>query len=525
MKRETWSSRSAFILAAVGSAVGLGNAWRFPGLAAKHGGGTFLIVYLVAMVVLGIPLLMMEISIGRKLRQGAPGAMRGLNKKLEPIGWAATTNAFVIATYYAAVFAWVIIMAIFSFKFAGLTGNTEGAGNLFAETTKTTWTVSGYSIPWISLLAIVIAWALIYYCIRNGASSVGKVVKYTVFTPVILLAILAIKGMTMPGAGAGLAQLFVPVSSAFADASLWVDAVGQVFYSMSIMMAIMFAYGSFLNEDSNIATDAIIIAVSDMAVSVLSGIVMFTTMSGTGMMNNMSDSGIATAFIIYPQAIVNLTHIGWINALFGIIFYITLITLAIDSAFSIVEGVSTAISDKFKISPKKTTIGVCIAAGIISLLYMTRAGLAWLDIVDHWTNQFNMLIIGVLECIAVGWVFKPKRVCNEINRNTNKFRMNETWFSMAIKFFCPILLTGLFAWNIIALFKDNGGIYGGYPLWSNVAGGWAIMVVVFISGFIVKGIVNSKKKKGFVEKEISWDNAPVMENDDDDISEITEENN
>ncbi len=126
-KRSTWGSNATFILAAIGSAVGLGNAWRFPNLAAKHGGGAFLLVYVVALLVIGIPLLMMEISIGRRMRAGAPGALRGMNKKFEPIGWAATNNAFLIVTYYAVVFAWVIMMAVFSFKFIGMTGNVPEA--------------------------------------------------------------------------------------------------------------------------------------------------------------------------------------------------------------------------------------------------------------------------------------------------------------------------------------------------------------------------------------------------------------
>ena len=168
-ERSTWSSNATFILAAVGSAVGLGNAWRFPGLAAKHGGGAFLLVYLIAMLVMGIPLLMMEISMGRKMRAGAPGALRGMNKKFEPIGWAATTNAFVIVTYYAVVFAWVIMMAVFSFKFVNMTGNSEAASGLWANLIKTTGTIKGFgtfSVPVI--LCLVAAWALIYYCIRGS---------------------------------------------------------------------------------------------------------------------------------------------------------------------------------------------------------------------------------------------------------------------------------------------------------------------------------------------------------------------
>ena len=333
-QRDTWASRSTFILAAIGSAVGLGNAWRFPGLAAKHGGGTFLLVYLVALFAMGIPLLMMEISIARKFRKGAIESMRNINKKAEFIGWAATSNAFVIVTYYSVVFAWVLLMVFCSGQFADMTGNSEAASQVFFNVTQTTGLISGISIPIPVLIALIAAWGLIYFSIRDGASSVGKVVKYTVFLPVLLLLIMAVKGCMMSGAAEGLKRFFIPDLAAFGDASLWIDAVGQVFYSLSIMMAIMFAYGSYLDESSNLAEDCFIIAFSDAAISVLSGIVMFSTMGGVGMLDSISSSGIATAFIIYPQAIVNLTSIGWVNALFGVIFYMMLVTLAIDSAFS-----------------------------------------------------------------------------------------------------------------------------------------------------------------------------------------------
>ena len=503
-KRGQWNSRLTFILAAIGSAVGLGNAWRFPGLAAKHGGGTFLVVYLVAMLLMGIPLLMMEISIARKLRKGAIESMRGIGKKWEPVGWAATSNAFVIVCYYSVVFAWVILMFINSWQFSGMTGKNEPASELFFKLTETTGKIEGFGIPWIVLLCLVIAWALIFFCIRNGANSVGKVVKFTVFAPVVLLVIMAIKGCTMPGAEVGIAKFFIPDPSAFSDPSLWVDATGQVFYSLSIMMAIMFAYGSYLGDDANVAGDAIIIAFSDMAISVLSGIVMFATMGGTGMLDSITDSGIATAFIVYPQAIVHLTDIGWLNALFGAIFYLMLITLAIDSAFSIVEGVSAAISDKFHIKPKKVTIAVCVIAGIISLLFITQAGLAWLDIVDNWVNSFNLIIIGVLECIAIGWTFNIRKVLKEVNKNTKRFHAPYWWFSLSIRVISPVMLAGLLIWNVSTLFTQNGGSYGDYPIWAQIAAGWAVTLLVFVSGFIAKLIVNKKKKNGFVEDEVVW---------------------
>jgi len=166
MSRDKWSSRSAFILASIGSAVGLGNAWRFPGLAAKHGGGAFLLVYVIAMLLLGIPLLQMEIAMARKVRQGAPGTMRALGKRAEPIGWVSVSNGIVISIYYAVVFAWVILMFILSYKFAGFTRAADGAAQakgLWLSVIRTTGTTSGYgTIAWPVVGCLVVAWIAAY---------------------------------------------------------------------------------------------------------------------------------------------------------------------------------------------------------------------------------------------------------------------------------------------------------------------------------------------------------------------------
>lgn len=507
--RQTWGNRLTFILAAIGSSVGLGNAWRFPGLAAKHGGGAFLLVYLLFCVIMGVPLLMMEIAIGRKTRKGAPEALRALNKKLEPVGWAATINAFVIAVYYAVVFAWVIMMAVISYKFAGMTHNVDAAKNLWATTIKTTGNFSGFgTVSWIVVACLIVAWAAIFLCIRNGAASVSKVVKYTVFIPEICLLVMAVKGLTMPGALEGIRVLFVPDFAALADATLWVDAAGQVFYSISVAMAIMFAYGSFLKKDANIVADSIIIAGADFFTSVLAGIVLFTTMYGVGMTtSDMSASGIGTAFKIYPTAIVNLTNSGVFNAIFAFIFYFCLITLAIDSAFSLIEGVAVAIADKFKIKKKKTTLVTCIVAFVLSLSMTTGAGLAILDVVDHWCNYYNLVIVGILEAIGVGWCFNTAKVVDEINKNTKKFKMPKKLFDVSCKIISPAILIGLMVWSVFDLVKA-GGIYGaadGYTLGSNIIFGWVITAIVFASGAIVRLIVKIKEKKGFTENEIEWE--------------------
>lgn len=507
-QRGRWTNSFTFILASIGSAVGLGNAWRFPGLAAKYGGGTFIFVYLIMMIVMGIPLLMMEISMGRRTQCGAIHAVGSLNKKFQWIGWSATINAFVIVTYYAVVFGWVILMALISSRFSKLTGNPEAAGKLWLETIQTTGTTDGFfTTSTAALIALVIAWIFIYICIRNGASSVSKVVKFTVFAPVVCLLIMAVKGIFMPGGMAGLVKMFTPDLTQLLTADVWIDAVGQVFYSLSIMMAIMFAYGSYLPRTSNIARDAVIIAFSDLGVSLLSSVVMFTTMGGVGMLDNMSTSGVATAFIIYPQAMVKLTNSGAFNAIFAFIFYFCLCTLAIDSAFSIVEGVSASIADKFRLSAKKTTVIICLIASAISLIFVTGAGLAFLDIVDYYANNINLVFIGILETIAVGWFFKTGKILEEINKNTNKFRMPKWWFFASVKVIAPILLVGFFCWNMFTLIAKNKGIYGaadGYSALSNVILGWAVSAIVIFFGIVFSVVESIKYKDGRYDP-VPWD--------------------
>lgn len=302
----------------------------------------------------------------------------------------------------------------------------------------------------------------------------------------------------MPGALGGLSHFFIPDFSALKSPMLWVDAIGQVFYSMSVMMAIMIAYGSFLDDSSNIARDGLIIAFSDLAVSLLAGIVMFTTMYGTGLQDGLTKTGVGLAFIIYPTAIVNLSGSGVINAIFSFIFYFCLCTLAIDSAFSLVEGISTAFSDKFGTNKKKTTVTICAVAGIISIIYASGAGLAVLDIVDNWCNSFTLILIGVIETVAVGWLFNTEKIVKEINRNATSFKISKLWFDAAVKFIAPVILTFLFVWNIVDLFLNKGGIYGladGYNLTSNIIAGWSIFILCMLSGFIIPLFKSKNKDK------------------------------
>ena len=175
--------------------------------------------------------------------------------------------------------------------------------------------------------------------------------------------------------------------------------------------------------------------------------------------------------------------------------------MAIDSAFSLVEGISTAVADKFSVDRKKTTIAICVIAGIISLVYTTGGGLAILDIVDNWCNSFTLILVGVIESVAIGWFYKTGIIVDEINTNSKRVKMPKIWFDIAIKVVAPVSLSVLFVWNIINLFTKQNGVYG-YNLVSNILAGWVIFGLCMISGFIINVIYKKiQAKKDIKDKD------------------------
>lgn len=415
--RDRWSSRTIFIMAAIGSAVGLGNAWRFPGMAFNNGGGAFLIPYFVALITAGIPLLLLEISIGKKFQSGAPTAFGKIHKAGEGLGWWALSSSFVIVCYYAVVLAWTLnyIWASLSvawkegassYFFGKVLQISDGPGILGDGSGGI---LGAFSIP--VLITLVIAWIAVWLCIRNGVKSMGKVVKWTVPLPIILMFILGIRAVTLPGAIEGLNYYLKPDFSALLDYRVWAAAYGQIFFSLSVLFGVMVAYASFLPEDSDSTTDTIIIGFADAGISFLAGFAVFGTLgymarvTGTIIPEMTGLTGVMLAFVTYPEAILQLPGGVALQAIFGLSFFVMLFTLGIDSAFSIVEGIVVGLEDKFGWVRSKVLAGVCIAGFAGGLIFATKAGLYWLDITDHWINDFNLLAIGVIECFLVAWIF------------------------------------------------------------------------------------------------------------------------
>ncbi|GAB4236641.1 MAG: sodium-dependent transporter [Elainellaceae cyanobacterium] len=474
MARQRWSSRMVFILAAVGSAVGLGNVWRFPYLAGKYGGGAFLIPYLLAFVLIGVPLLMLELAIGQKMQQGAVNSFRKLHPAFGGLGLMAIATSFLVVSYYAVIMAWCLIYFFKSFNLAWADDAEAYFFENVLQLSDGVQTLGGVNSS--VLLALIAVWLVIYFCIWQGPKSVGKVVLYSVPIPVIVLAVLLIRAVTLPGFLSGWQLYLTPVWKVLFAPEVWTAACTQIFYTTSLAFGIMITYASYKDEQDDIAKDAWVTALIDSTTSLLAGFVVFAVLghmawtSGTPVAE-LAASGPGLAFVVFPEALSLMPLAG----LFSALFFLMLLSLGIDSAFSLIEPATAAILDtRSHAKVARVSAWLCLAAFATGILYTTRAGLYFLDIVDHFVTSYNLIIVGILQAIVAGWLYGAESLRRYINE-VSEWKIGK-WWNFSIKWMIPIVLVMLLAAQFSTDLKTP---YEGYPAWA-LGIGWATVLVPFL---------------------------------------------
>jgi NSS family neurotransmitter:Na+ symporter len=300
---------------------------------------------------------------------------------------------------------------------------------------------------------------------------------------------LIIIGVTLEGAANGLDFYLRPDFSKLLEPNVWLGAYGQIFFSLTLGFGVMIAYASYIEKDSDINTNSWVVSFANCATSYFAGFAVFSILGylafSTGQpVKDVVESGPGLAFIVYPTAIAMLPGGVVMQSFFGILFFLMLITLGIDSAFSLVEAIVTGIKDSFNFSRKKVSFWICLIGFFIGFLYSTRGGLYWLDVVDHWMN-WGLVIVGLLEAILIGWFFNIKAVSQDMD-STSQMRFGNLWI-VSVKYITPFVLLVTIFWSIIREFVDS---YGDYPIWSLMLGGWILMAMwLFISV-----ILQSKKE-------------------------------
>lgn len=500
-QRSQWGTRAGFIMAAVGSAVGLGNIWRFPYVAYENGGGAFFIPYLFALLTAGIPILIMEFTMGHKYRGSAPlSFFRMSGKKAEWIGWWGMFVAFVISTYYSVIIAWAMKYTVYSFN---LKWGNDTAGFLFGDVlnlAETPGQVGGF-VPGV-VFPLALVWAIAFIILLAGVKR-GIELANRIFIPtlIVVFLIVVIRAVSLDGAMLGLDAFFKPDLSKLANPTVWVAAYGHIFFSLSIAFAIMITYSSYLPKKSDITNNAFITGFANSGFELLAGIGVFAALGFMATQANVAvadvaSAGVGLAFVVFPEII---NQMPGMNGLFGVLFFLSLVLAGLSSLVSIAETYIAGISDKFNMSRSKSVIIGVGSSALISLLFATRGGLFFLDAADYFINQFGVAAIGLVEVVLIAWVFKKLDVFEKHANGISDIRLG-AWWKICLGVITPLVLGymmfGLIRTNIMGLHDTENGNYEGYTDAFILYGGWSVAIFALAMGII---FTLSKWKKNTLE--------------------------
>lgn len=489
-KRDSWNTRGAFVLAAIGSAVGLGNLWGFPYKVYSYGGGAFLVPYFIAMAVMGFPLLVMEFAAGHWSQQSPPGAFAEINGRYRFVGWWLAAVAFVIITYYTVILGYCLIFlgeslsAVTGLSALPWSGSTEAAKSHFF--TGMLAYSDGMRIGGLRLWLVaanVASWLLIYLCLFRGVGQVSKVVLITVPLPWMMLMILTARGITLDGAATGLRFYLEPDWSKLADAATWRWAFGQVFFSMSLGFAVMLSYASFLHRKSDLNNSALITTLSDLGTSIVCGIAVFSTLGAMAKADNLPidkvvSGGPGLAFVTFPYA---LSRLPAGQELFSLIFFVALLTLGIDSAFSIVEACLASVHDSKPAWPRKRILPViCLVGFLAGVVFCgSGGGLNLLGLVDGLVNgPLGILTLALAECIVIGWAYGGRfvRAMRDHANERSDWQLGR-WWEVFVRYVAPAFLVILIAWSVSDSVRGRN--------WGDLAGSAVLGALPFVLWFFV----------------------------------------
>ncbi|MGW5877352.1 sodium-dependent transporter [Nocardiopsis terrae] len=484
--REQWGTRAGFLMAAIGSAIGLGNIWRFPYIAYENGGGAFLLPYLIALLTAGIPLLILEYSIGHRYRSSAPLSYRRISRPAEAIGWWQVAICFVIASYYAVIVAWAVRYAWFSVGQQWGDDPDAFFFNDFLQVGDEPGMISGFvaGVAW----PLVAVWAIVLVVLALGVrKGIEKTTRIFIPLLVVLFVLLVVQALTLDGAAAGLNTLFTPDWSKMLDGGVWIAAYGQIFFSLSIGFAIMVTYASYLRRKANLTGSAMVAGLANSSFELLAGIGVFAalgfmaTAAGTSV-DEVATSGIGLAFVAFPQIISTLPLGG---TLFGVVFFLCLVIAGLTSLISIVQVIISAVQDRTGLGRVQTVLVVGGATALASiLLFPTPEGLYILDAADRFINQYGIALAGLVMVLVFGWILRRLPLFEKHANAVSSIRLG-WWWKIALGGITPVLL-GFMMWD--SLRTELTTNYEGYPESFLLVAGWGVAIGAIVFGIVISCI-------------------------------------
>ena len=441
-KRSTFSGKLGFVLAAAGSAVGLGNLWRFPYLAAKYGGGMFLIVYIVLAITFGFVLMVTEIAIGRKTQLSPLKAFGALSEKWSWLGKLATIVPVLIFPYYCLIGGWVT-----KYAWVMVSGKAKAAAqdSFFGEYISATVD----PIVWFAIF-IIATTLVILFGVNKGIEKLSKVLMPAL---IVITVVLSVYVLTRPGAMAGVKYYLLPNVKDL-SVKTFLAALGQLFYSMSLAMGIMITYGSYFSKDEHIEKAARHIEVFDTLIAFLAGLMIIPAVFAfSGGDKEALGTGPSLMFVTLPKVFASMKG----GTVIGALFFILVLFAAITSSVSIMEAIVSGLLDHFKNMKRATAtlivavygivIGVICSFGFGIWSDFTILGFSILDFLDFVSNSVLLPLVGMLTCILVGFVIKPDAVISEVELN-GEFKMKHFYVAM-VKWIAPIFIFAILVSSIL----------------------------------------------------------------------------
>ncbi|SFL70027.1 neurotransmitter:Na+ symporter, NSS family [Methanobrevibacter olleyae] len=453
--KNEWGSNLSFILAMVGSAVGLGNIWRYPYVLYSNGGGAFYIPYIVAILLMGVPFLILEYGVGYNYKSSFPKAIRKINSKFEFLGWLLPISVFIIMIYYSCILGWDGIYVILSFfKGWGADPNTYFATTLLQSTES----ISGIGsfIPVIAI-AMLISWAIVWYISHKDLEEgLGKVSKILVPLLFIIMVVIVVFSLSLPGAMIGLNELFSPDWSLLLDFNIWMAAFGQIIFSLSLGMSIAFTYASYTGESSDLITNTLSIAFANCAFENFCALGVFSILgymsleSGTAIADLVTQ-GTGLVFVVYPTV---LNVLGQYAYIIGPLFFITVYLAGLTSILSTIEPLAFSIQNKFTWSRSKTMTILCLLGAVLSMIYATAFGGTLLGYVDAYINQIAILLGVVFECIVFAWIFKCENIIPVLNKRSKTLKLGK-WWTVVVKYILPIFIAIVWIGGVLDVINSS----------------------------------------------------------------------
>ncbi|XP_017263911.1 sodium- and chloride-dependent GABA transporter 2 [Kryptolebias marmoratus] len=502
--RGQWSSKMEFLLAVAGQIIGLGNVWRFPYLCYKNGGGVFFIPYILFLFTCGIPLFLLETSLGQYTKQGSITCWRKICPLFEGIGYGSQVVVLYSSIYYIVILAWAFLYLFSSFNSELPWASCKNSWNtetcvefdksLFNKTfvenatspVREFWerrvlNITGSigelgNMRWDLTLCLLLSWIICYFCVWKGVKSTGKVVYFTATFPYLMLAVLLVRGVTLPGAMDGIKFYLYPDPTRLADPQVWMDAGTQIFYSYAICIGCLMALGSYNKYNNNCYKDCVYLCLLNSGTSFVAGFAIFSALGFMAYEQNtdiskVAESGPGLAFIAYPRAVAMMPF----PQIWAVFFFLMIILLGLDSEFVGLEALVTAISDLypgfFHIGHRRKLLLliVCVFSFFAGLVMTTEGGLYIFQLFDYYCcSGMTLLLFATLQSVCIGWVYGAERFYNNIEDMIGYRPLSIIKY--CLKYVTPVICMGTFIFSLVkhTPLKFNNTIE--YPWWGYALG-------------------------------------------------------